>query len=88
MKTEEEYFIFLQLINAQNKMKEMYNIMDSVNEWIDDGQGLMKEYKEDMSEEESESLKKRAQVHLRRVGSSNPLISSNISNTNNRRSFV
>lgn len=69
-------------------MKEMYNIMDSVNEWIDDGQGLMKEYKEDMSEEESESLKKRAQVHLRRVGSSNPLISSNISNTNNRRSFV
>lgn len=78
----------MQLINAQNKMKEMYNIMDSVNEWIDDGQGLMKEYKEDMSEEESESLKKRAQVHLRRVGSSNPLISSNISNTNNRRSFV
>lgn len=52
----------LQLINAQNKMKEMYDLMDSVNEWIDDGQGLMKEYKEDMPDEENENLKKRAQV--------------------------
>ena len=43
-------------------MKEMYEIMDSVNVWIDDGQGLMNEYKEDMPQEESENLKKRAQV--------------------------
>ena len=53
----------MQLINAQNKMKEMYDLMDSVNVWIDDGQGLMKEYKEDMPDEENENLKKRAQVY-------------------------
>ncbi|XP_020601123.1 utrophin-like isoform X3 [Orbicella faveolata] len=52
------------LINAQNKMKEMYDLMDSVNVWIDDGQGLMKEYKEDMPDEENENLKKRAQIKL------------------------
>ena len=43
-------------------MKEMYDLMDSANEWIDDTQSLMKEYKEDMPSEEQENLKKRAQV--------------------------
>ena len=56
------YLFFWQLINAQNKMKEMYDLIDSVNVWIDDGQGMMKEYKEDMSDVENENLKKRAQV--------------------------
>ena len=53
----------MQLINTQNKMKEMYDLMDSVNVWIDDGQSMMNEYKEDMSDEENENLKKRAQVY-------------------------
>ena len=44
-------------------MKEMYDLMDSVNVWIDDGQSMMNEYKEDMSDEENENLKKRAQVY-------------------------
>ena len=43
-------------------MKEMYDLMDSANEWIDDTQALMKEYKEEMPSEEQENLKKRAQV--------------------------
>ena len=60
---KEYLFLSWQLINAQNKMKEMYDLMDSVNVWIDDGQGMMKEHKEDMSDEENENLKKRAQVH-------------------------
>ena len=54
-----------QLINAQNKMREMYDLMDSVNEWIDDGQGLIKEYRDDMPSEEQVNLKKRAEVHTK-----------------------
>ncbi|KAL9968901.1 hypothetical protein ACROYT_G021049 [Oculina patagonica] len=52
------------LINAQNKMREMYDLMDSVNQWIDDSQGIIKEYKEDMPSEEQENLKKRAEIKL------------------------
>lgn len=51
-----------QLINTQNKMKEMYELMDSVNQWMDDSQGLLNEYKDDMASEEQENLKKRAEV--------------------------
>ena len=40
----------------------MYGLMDSTNEWIDDSQALMKEYKDDMTSEEEENLKKRGQV--------------------------
>ncbi len=43
-------------------MREMYDLMDSVNQWIDDSQGIIKEYKEDMPSEEQENLKKRAEV--------------------------
>lgn len=50
------------LINTQNKMKEMYELMDSVNQWMDDSQGLLNEYKDDMASEEQENLKKRAEV--------------------------
>lgn len=42
----------------------MYELMDSVNQWMDDSQALMKEYKEDMTPEEQENLKKRAEVDL------------------------
>ena len=43
-------------------MKEMYELMDSVNQWMDDSQGLLNEYKDDMASEEQENLKKRAEV--------------------------
>ena len=46
-------------------MREMYDLMDSVNEWIDDGQGLIKEYRDDMPSEEQVNLKKRAEVHTK-----------------------
>lgn len=52
------------LINTQNKMKEMYELMDSVNQWMDDSQGLLNEYKDDMASEEQENLKKRAEIKL------------------------
>ena len=44
-------------------MREMYDLMDSVNEWVDDGQAVMNEYKEDLPSDEQENLKKRAEVH-------------------------
>lgn len=43
-------------------MKEMYDLMDSVNQWVDDGQALINGYKEDLPSDEQENLKKRAQV--------------------------
>ena len=43
-------------------MKEMYDLMDSVNQWVDDGQTLINGYKEDLPSDEQENLKKRAQV--------------------------
>lgn len=52
------------LINTQNKMKEMYESMDSVNQWIESTQGLMMEYNDDMTPEEQENLKKRAEIQL------------------------
>lgn len=52
------------LINTQNKMKEMYGLMGSVNEWINETKGLMKEYNEDMPLEDQENLKKRAEMKL------------------------
>lgn len=36
--------------------------MDSVNEWINETKGLMKEHNEDMPLEDQENLKKRAEV--------------------------
>lgn len=36
--------------------------MDSVNQWVDDGQALINGYKEDLPSDEQENLKKRAQV--------------------------
>ena len=45
-------------------MKEMYGLMGSVNEWINETKGLMKEYNEDMPLEDQENLKKRAEVKL------------------------
>ena len=44
-------------------MKEMYELMDSVNKWVDESQGLMAEYKDDMKTEDEENLKKRAEVY-------------------------
>ena len=44
-------------------MKEMYELMGSVNEWINETKGLMKEYNEDMPLEDQENLKKRAEVN-------------------------
>lgn len=58
-------FVLPQLINTQNKMKEMYNLMDSVSQWIDDTQELMKEHNEDMAPEQQESIKKKAEVDWR-----------------------
>lgn len=52
------------LVNTQNKMKEMYDLVDSVNQWVDDGKALMNEYKEDLPSDEQENLKKRAQIKL------------------------
>lgn len=52
------------LINTQNKMKEMYDLVDSVNQWVDDGQALINGYKEDLPSDEQENLKKRAQIKL------------------------
>ena len=46
-------------------MKEMYESMDSVNQWIESTHGLMMEYNEDMTPEEQENLKKRAEVLFR-----------------------
>ena len=45
-------------------MKEMYGLMGSVNEWINETKGLMKEYNDDMPLEDQENLKKRAEVKL------------------------
>lgn len=42
----------------------MYGLMGSVNEWINETKGLMKEYNEDMPLEDQENLKKRAEVKL------------------------
>ena len=54
----------IQIINTKNKMKEMYELIDEVNPWIDEVQGLLDEYREDMTPEEHENLKKRAEVSL------------------------
>ena len=62
-------------------MREMYDLMDSVNKWIDDGQGIMNEYKEDMPSEEQENLKKRAEVlYMLNVNNNN--------NNNNNNNFI
>lgn len=49
-------------MNAQSKLKEMHELMASVNEWVDNCLGLMAEYKEDMQTEDLENFKKRAEV--------------------------
>lgn len=52
----------IQLITSRKKMKELYEDMDSVHDWIDEAERDISEYKKDMSDEEKDKIKDKIEV--------------------------